>query len=181
MADKKFKCDKCEASFDTQNGLSGHMGKHIDRKKKGKGKANPERPSPYIVQAKNGRILDYTPIECPECHKMYGGKMALGKHRGAAHGVKSKSKLYEESRAAKQLPATTTDVERTNNERQSSASERKSINNGHVVGGEIDPFIFAIAIGQAKEFCRNLAEEHDVPARLFTRQFAELFLRQTRR
>lgn len=181
MADKKFKCDKCEASFDTQNGLSGHMGKHIDRKKRRKGKANPERPSPYIVQAKNGRILDYTPIECPECHKMYGGKMALGKHRGAAHGVKSNAKLYEEQRAAKkQLPPPAL-PERINHEEQPSTRERKQPSNGHVVTNEIDPLVFAIAIGQAKEFCRNLAEEHDIPARLFTRQFAELFLRQTRR
>lgn len=169
MADKAFKCTQCDASYDTKTQLSGHMRKHSTKPKKAKQKVG-----------KNSRY-DYTPIECPECGRMCLGKNSLGKHRGAAHGVISKSQLEQkqrEQRLAVSKP-TPTQLARTNHEeKQPSTHERK----GHVIpNGAIDPLIFALAIGQAKEFCRHIAEEHDVPTRLFTREFAELFLRQTRR
>jgi len=173
-ADGTFQCPVCPKTFDTKQGLSGHMGAHSSKPPKAERSQNPHKSTDKI--------------ECPECGNSFKGKIALANHRWRTHQVKSQNQL-DRDRAAARLAvnddvalAVSPAVDPTPKpERQSVHVKR---NNGVVETPhslEIDPFAFAIAVGQVKELCRNIAEEHDVPSKQFTRQFAELFLRQTRR
>lgn len=168
------KCPECPRAFESLHALGVHLSAH--RRKDGRAQA--------AKALKDG-------LTCPECSEVFSKPMELGKHRRTKHGVVSpkaeENRRHYENRKAKlnqltlSLPITEEKVHeqvvsparqaRTQVQQQDLPQDRTSI----------DPLIFAIAIGQVKELCRNLAEEHDVPARLFTRQFSELFRDQARR
>jgi hypothetical protein len=127
--------------------------------------------------ASRGIVIKKDGFACTECERKFDRASALGNHmRG--HGIKSKAELHRE-KMAKRNPgsqqiqvATSASTERVMTSYEQAGKERTST---------IDPLLYAITLGQIKELCRRIAEEHDVPTKLFTRQFAELFLRETRR
>lgn len=128
-----------------------------------------EKPEPKNKRHAGGML------ECPECHKDYKGIHALANHRRAAHGVKSKSQLRDERR---QNALTITQPIPKPERPVANVPQTRTIETDTTA--EPDTLVYALAVGQVKELCRHIAEEHGVPAKLFTRQFAELFLRQAR-
>lgn len=150
-AQGKFHCPKCDKVFDTSHQLTGHQRKHSALL----GKPAPTGP----------------PFLCPECTKPYNKRSALGIHRRAAHGVLGKAHQPSARQLAQQSKTSIEVVHAKRSQGPEAFSPEVPT---------ADPLAFAIAIGSVTEFCRNFAEEHAYPARQFTRQFAELFLRQAR-
>jgi hypothetical protein len=120
-------------------------------------------------------------MECPECKaqgvvRKFNMPHTLANHRRAAHQVKSQNQLDNERKQQKKLAKIGVPVvpevamEKENHEPPTIEARQ-----------QIDPIIFALTVGRVKELCRHIAEEHDVPTRLFTRQFSQLFLQEARR
>lgn len=129
---------------------------------------------------------------CPDCKQTFPNNATLGRHRRFKHGILGKAavKAKEEAEAAaaeapkrrgRPLGSKT-----NSNATQLQTIERASphvqkFDNGNEDHATLNPLAYAVAVGSIQEFCRHFAEEHDIPTRQFTRQCAELFLRQTRR
>jgi hypothetical protein len=107
-------------------------------------------------------------LKCPECEFVAVTTGGLSHHRSKRHGVLS-AHAADVARRRAGIPKGKTDVIA---EKEAVA---KPASNGHVK----DPLLYAIAVGRVQELCRNLAEEHDVPAREFTSRFARLLYDQT--
>lgn len=111
-------------------------------------------------------------FHCPECKFKHTKAVVIGTHRRSKHGIAGKS--------AGTVPAkrqlTLTNGGKTPHE--NGLAIQTHDDDSQVA---YDPVPYAIAVGSVKEFCRNFAEEHGLVTRVFTRQFAELFLRSARR
>lgn len=125
-----------------------------------------------VVKRKSKPFLG-GPQTCPECRRECANKRTLANHRQAAHGVPSQNSIYKQKIAAKQAAR----------ELAITPKEEYVVHEKVQGPGNIDPIIFVLTetVGQVKELCRHIAEEHGVPRREFTRQFAEIFRDQTRR
>jgi uncharacterized C2H2 Zn-finger protein len=174
----EYPCPECSNVYKFAKGLGVHRNKAHgvpgtstsavnDRKRK-------ERQSLDKAPA-NGRGK----FPCPECEEVFVFARTLAKHRIARHGaapspqsVKAKAnrlaRLSNGSGNGTGVPHAPTSL---------SVIE----GSGHSKALAGDPFLYAVAIGSIKEYCRNLAEEHDIPARQFARGVAELFRDQARR
>jgi hypothetical protein len=105
----------------------------------------------------------------------------LGLHRRHTHGVISPAKLKAQAVAEKKQQLALTERTQSVNDKISSPSSRGEGGENAASSPSFDPIAYALAIGSLKEFCRHFAEEHGIPTRDFTRQCAELFLREARR
>lgn len=169
----RFKCDLCPAAFAISQQLSSHK-RHV-----------------HPGQAKNPRKRKVQEpeagVKCPECGEYFEHNRRLGIHRRGTHGVVGMSKgsiasrlETEKKRAAKEAEKNGTAVVAVvtpHVEERTRTYERKE----QEIAPSIDTLALALAVGQVKELCRHIAEEHGVPTTQFARQFAELFLRQARR
>lgn len=166
----KFKCTLCPTVFDSPQKLGSH--KRLTH------------PGNAVRQKTNVTINRFPALECPECKKSFKGAPGLAHHRQAQHGIESNAskevRLREERKAKPSQLEIVPKSEPPIKPQERQPIERKEPET-RVATQTIDPLIFALAVGQLQERCRHIAEEHDVPTALFTRQVAELFQRQTRR
>jgi hypothetical protein len=202
VAGPPFQCEHCTNSFRTHPALASHMrivhgvpGKflrELDKKKTG------ELPAATSATVAPTPSPSGPPFICPECKDdSFGSAAHLGRHRRWKHGIigrftKEKvAALEAEAPRKRGRPAGSgKNVDDTQStqlqpvERVLHHHEQKHVNsnNGHEASAAIyDPLAYALTIGGLKEFCRRAAEEHGIPTREFTRQCAELFLREARR
>jgi hypothetical protein len=121
---------------------------------------------------------------CPECGEVFSYAQVLSRHRRYDHDVigpnaaplkSSKSPEPQPLQLATQPPKGVSHAKSNKPSRESRVVALEAQDNS------LDPLTYALAVGQLKELCRHIAEEHDQPTRLFTRQLAELFLREARR
>ncbi len=209
VVNEVFSCVKCNKIFETKAALNGHMLAHRTKEEtvaveapqksdKNDQEAHKcpecERTFAYAKALGSHRLrvhgvpgssagatrkrelsaTETSEITCPECSLPMKSKIELGKHLQRKHGVPGKStqkRLAKQNQLALHKPS-----ERESHHEQIDRPSAKEFSSP-----AIDPIAFALAVGQVKEFCRSFAEEHDLPTRLFTRQFAELFLREARR
>ncbi|HTF61199.1 MAG TPA: hypothetical protein VK638_00660 [Edaphobacter sp.] len=204
---RNFKCPKCDRTFLAGPGLGSHMktahgipGKALSTLHARRKKMDPvqemlptlEEEAPTVPETEEGSLPEKK-LVCPECGQGFNGPQgpqALGRHRRSSHGVigrytkeniaagvgvpKKRGRPRKEENQPTQLqPAS---PERLHH------AQRHDSNNGEVhQPPALDYIAYALAVGGLKEFCRNFAESHGLPTREFTKQCAELFLRETRR
>lgn len=199
-SDTPFKCPDCPATFKLPTGLGIHRRmKHgimgsapstlAARQKVEAGKAALKKlPAPVSLAASATKPTtkkvtkhggESGKFQCPECPMSFTYARVLGKHRAAKHGVAgaSKSALLKQRH---NLERHTTNGHSTALETLPPPDPANHSANPHSAAS-LDPLAYAIAVGSVKEFCRNFAEEHGIVTKQFTRQFAELFLREARR
>jgi hypothetical protein len=154
----RFKCAHCTDRYSSERGLNIHIGrKH--------------------------RNLKHTPastalaLVCRECGKDdFQSPAHLGRHRRFKHNVPGTAHQKKSSTSLETVP---------HHER---AASTQANGNGHAqythaapVPAALSAVAHALAIGSIKEFCRHFAEEHGFLTKQFTRECAELLLRETRR
>ncbi len=182
-AGARFQCKLCPRNFQMARGLGSHMrAAHgiagtakstVSARERNEAIAVSKAPKVPIQQNIGGKM------KCPECGKTCANRAAFANHRRAAHGVKSKAQLVRERRAEKSGNELAISVPVPTIAEEKIIEKRKPEIDG--AGSSVDPLVFAIALGQVKELCRHIAEEHGVPTKLFTRQFSQLFLAEARR
>lgn len=150
----RYSCSYCPDRFTTERGKNIHLAR---------------RHKDVSTSASN-------PLACPECGRDdFNDTKHLGRHRRFEHKVIG--------RAARAMMKKMTAIERTipSNETSSSSTGSTAAAPPAPSPEAIQAVTYALAVGAVKEFCRHHAEEHGIPSREFTRRFAELFLRETRR
>jgi hypothetical protein len=163
--DGKYHCPDClrEFAYPTAFGRHRQIAHGVPGSKAGvKVDADPAKP-----KFKNGFY------RCPECSFKHVKAVVVGTHRRSKHGIQGRSAGAVAARNQLSLPTNggkTHEISRT--------VETQTHTNGEAA---YDPIPYALAVGSIKEFCRNFAEEHGLVTRVFTRQLAELFLREARR
>lgn len=183
-AGAKYPCTQCDKTFETPAARGSHMriihgvaGTSYDSKEK-REKREALKESKDSSPIKCAEMSDrYTELRCPDCDLAFKGKAALSNHRRAQHGLPRSQEA--ERRAKYKTKSDEITVPAVISPEGNSIDKRKP--EPEVSHSQIDTLLFAFAVGQIKEQCRRIAEEHDVPTKLFTRQFAELFLREARR
>jgi uncharacterized C2H2 Zn-finger protein len=202
--EKRLQCPRCPRTFQRATGLGSHMrSAHgvvgnspttLAARNKSNGHDEPRSPDPASVAPPELETPDPA-LTCPECQATgtvatFPSTRELGKHRRFKHGVIGRITQKTRDRAGVgSLNLTVPDHRLPTIERSTHNYAARSQNDALTPKGEtqpngfavIDPLALALAVGSVQEFCRHLAEEHDTPARQFTRHVAELLLRQTRR
>lgn len=163
----------------------------------------PTSPDGHII-SKHVQPDEHGNLPCPECKELIPhakhkpNYKRLGRHRRFAHNIigfkhfnETPKQTSNGKRAANGSAKTFPSGRRIGRPRKSQSTERGLIHVPHSPVIEIaattesalsqGDIAYALAVGSIKEFCRNFAEEHDIPTKLFTRSVAELFLRQARR
>lgn len=207
--DRPFKCPDCDATFLKATGLGSHRRMHgyvgtaptsVKQREKAeaakKALKKAERAASHQAKStsqlsieaaahiskpnltKKGTVANSGEFQCPECDRTFKYARVLGKHRSAAHDVPGKtSAQYQQSKQNK--------LERQIHGKNGHDTSLETLSPTTVTTAgnppAIDPLAYAVALGSVKEYCRHFADEHGIPTRYFTRQFAELFLREARR
>jgi len=141
------------------------------------------------------RAIDLTsdsPYKCPECGQdNFISAAHLGRHRRYSHGIIGRftkenikaAGVEVEQKVGKKRGRPRKDENQSTQlqpaERAIPHYEQRHDSNNEA--NSFDPLAYALTIGSLKEFCRRAAEEHGIPTKEFTRQCAELFLREARR
>jgi hypothetical protein len=201
-----FQCSHCPRTFIKRTGLGSHLrSAHgisgtsvtaIAARTKNQTVPPVVVPrSPAAPVATPDPQISTSALQCPECSATgtiatFPDTKELGKHRRFKHGIVGRIAEARRARAEiGSLKMTNKDAklppERTTTDNASAKSQtgltfpRGEVHqNGFAA---IDPIALALAVGSVQELCRHLAEEYDAPTRQFTRNVAELLLRQTRR
>jgi len=202
---RTFKCPKCHREFSAGPGLGSHLrtvhgiigtSKSTLSYRKKQKQANdtakaadvPSRsPDPQIVAGNTKPAVSPAALDCPECKAegitaSFSDAKNLGRHRRFKHGVIGRSAVKAALRVTAGAGSFNTErtlvpyAGRTQNQ-LTTIRNHEEIQNGFA----IDPIALALAVGNLEEFCRHFAQEHDVPARQFTRHVAQLLLRQAGR
>lgn len=116
-------------------------------------------------------------ITCPECKEGgFKSKAHLGRHRRKDHHIPGR----EAQRALNKSNQTSLERSPADASSAFSQSEQPQLSSSSTVSSDVvlRAVTQAIAVGSVKELCRNFAEEHGYPTKQFTREFAELFLRE---
>jgi hypothetical protein len=200
----KFKCPQCPKTFAAKTGLGSHLRTHgiagqsktavASRAKLGVQRPLETAPPPEAPPTAAAGSPSGPPYLCPECKDPFNSPAQLGRHRRFKHGVVGRFAQQAIDAATAALAPrkrgrprkSVVDNQSTQLqpvERVPQNHEQRHVNsNGHEASpAALDPIAYALTIGSIKEFCRRAAEEHGIPTREFTRQCAELFLREARR
>jgi hypothetical protein len=156
----RHKCQFCSERYETERGLNIHVG----------------RMHP------NASTSSLAVPPCPECGRDDFKRNAdLGRHRRFTHNIRGTSHDRKTTHALERTPQ----ANEAGSRKIHSGANQPTLPNTEAptptAAETFNAVTYAIALGAVKEFCRHHAEEHGIPTRQFTRQFAELFFREARR
>ena len=143
----KHQCPKCERMFVSKTGLGSHLRTHGIH---GKSKS--------AIAARKAWV------KCPDCNFATKNPRAMTIHHDLVHKPKrGRPPLKRRNKLAIIPPAATS----TSNGHHPEA-QREDFTNG------IPDALVALTTGRFQELCRNVAEVHGLPSRLFTARVAAL-------
>jgi hypothetical protein len=173
-----FACDKCDRAFTTNTALGVHKrfthnipGKHIMVALEAQAK-NETHTRTSSTSAAPQRGSD-DKLQCPLCRRTFMYEKPMMKHLERVHGIP------ESSSTSIALPNQSFAPNGKAPDASSSSPTAIDTPNSQTPGR--DPIPYFLAIGRVTELCRYIAEEHDIPSNVFTREFAVLLYNQTRR
>jgi len=155
----RFQCSICPDRFAGERGLNIHVAR-MHRN------SQPATPSTELT------------LVCRECGQDdFKSPAHLGRHRRFKHHISGTAHQKKSSTSLETVPnhesATSTQTNGTDPAQQYSSPAS--------VSAALSAVAHALAIGSVKEFLRHFAEEHGYITKQFTRECAELLLRETRR